>query len=452
MNNGTRSPTERRTGAGAAIGRPERNLESLADTESVHFPEGFLWGVATAAHQVEGGNTLNDWWVAETAGRLPASGRASGHWERFEKDFDLVRSWHNTAHRFSVEWSRIEPEAGKWSDAALGHYSDVVDALRVRGLEPVLTLHHFTNPAWFANRGGWLSRDAPTLFARFVERVVDSLGDRVRWWLTVNEPTVWAKHAFVIGDWPPFERGRWIRAGRAIRAMLRAHEAAYRVIHARQPDARVGFAHSAAWVEPCRRERMCDRAVARIRDFMLNGAVFRMIGARSRGAPLDFIGINYYSRTIVRHGWRGAGTIFGVECTHDHHHGSRRWSDMGWEIHARGLLHVLRQFSSYGLPLLVTENGLATDDEELRCQVLSEHLSALAAAVEERLDVRGYFYWALVDNYEWALGMHPHFGLAAMDPATLDRLPRPAAHLFAAVCEGNAVPKGGISTSPSASG
>lgn len=413
------------------------------DVPRTRFPDGFLWGAATAAHQVEGGNRWNDWWAAEEERKLPRSGVACRHWERFAEDFDLARSWGHNAHRFSVEWSRVEPEPGRWNGPALDHYRSVVAALRERSLEPIVTLHHFTNPAWFARGGGWLQDDAPDLFRRYVARVVDALGDGVRWWLTVNEPTVWAKHAFVTGDWPPFHRGRWDRAYRTIQSMARAHTSAYRAIHDRCSGARVGLAHSAPWIEPCRPDRALDRGVAHVRDFLLNEALFRMIAARSADAPLDFIGVNYYTRAVVRHEWRGTSAVFGTECRGDHHGGPREWSEMGWEVHPDGLSQVLRRFSRYGLPLMVTENGLATDDEGMRSRVLADHLEALADAVDKGIEVRGYLCWTLMDNYEWALGMRPRFGLAGLEPGTLDRLPRPAAWLLADVCEENAVPRGG---------
>lgn len=432
---------EARPGPG---GSPPGPLWS-AEAPRLPFPPGFLWGAATAAHQVEGGNVRNDWWAAEQQGRLPPSGEACRHWERFREDLDLARAWGHNAHRLSIEWSRVEPEAGRWDEEALTHYDAVIEASRGRGLEPVVTLHHFTSPAWFADGGGWLRSDAPTVFAGYVGRVAERLGSRVRWWLTVNEPTVWAKHAYVVGDWPPFGRDRWGRALGAVRGMARAHEAAWQAIHRRVDGARVGLAHSAPWIEPCRPRRLGDRWAAHLRDFLLNDLLFRMIGAGSPDPPLDFIGINYYARTVVRHGWKGKALLVGRECDREHHHGPREWSEMGWEIYPHGLLQVLRRFGRYGLPLMVTENGLATEDEELRSRVLADHLEALASAVEEGLDVRGYLYWTLMDNYEWAMGFDPRFGLAAVEPGSLERRPRPAADLLAQVCRTNAVPRGGRS-------
>ncbi|MDF1585694.1 family 1 glycosylhydrolase [Marinimicrococcus flavescens] len=216
------------------------------------FPRGFLWGAATAAHQVEGGNRLNDWWPAEEEGRLPhRSGEACRFWDLYERDLDLARRFGHNAHRLSLEWSRIEPEPGRFDEAALDHYAVIVDAMAARGIEPVVTLHHFTSPLWFARRGGWLDRRNLAAFEAYAGKVAERLAGRVRWWITVNEPTVLAKHGFVTGDWPPFRRGRWDLALRTIRAMGRGHVLARAALRAARPDAMVSFAHSAPWIEPC---------------------------------------------------------------------------------------------------------------------------------------------------------------------------------------------------------
>ncbi|HUP00986.1 MAG TPA: glycoside hydrolase family 1 protein [Gemmatimonadota bacterium] len=411
-------------------------------TSAFHFPAGFLWGAATSSHQVEGNNRWNDWWESEQSGILPyRSGEACRHYTLYEHDFDLAQAWGHNAHRFSIEWSRIEPEEGRWNDAAVAHYQDVVTALRARGMEPIVTLHHFTNPAWFARRGGWLQRDSPLLFSRYVQRVASSLKD-VRYWLTINEPTVYAKRGFVAGDWPPFVKRSWLKAARVIRNMARAHVAAYRALHGPGwGNVRVGFAHSAPWIVPCDPTRPRDRTAAWLRDFLLNRAFFRLIDSplgrgRSRRRPLDFVGLNYYARTVVR-GGDGIAAWIGEECRLDHHPDRRAFSDIGWEIYPRGLAAVLVRFSSLGLPLMITENGLATADEELRRVFLREHLAAVAEALERGADVIGYLYWSLIDNFEWALGRQARFGLAEVDHRTQRRISRPAAAEYASVCRSN---------------
>jgi beta-glucosidase len=405
------------------------------------FPPGFLWGAATSSHQVEGDNRWNDWWEYEQAGRLPhASGPACRQYELFEADFDMARSWGHNAHRLSLEWSRVEPADGEWSADAFAHYRRVIDALERRALEPVVTLHHFTNPAWFTRRGGWARRDAPERFARYVERAARELGGAVRYWLTINEPTVYVMEAFILGDWPPCHTRDWPGAWRVMRQLARAHVAAYRAIHAVLPQARVGFAHNAPVIEPCNPRRMADRLVAAARDYVLNVAFFRWIGSRPHATSpanpaLDFVGLNYYTRSIVRFG-RGLGALVGRVCD-DAHHDRGPMSAMGWEVHPRGLLATLRRLSQYGLPLLVTENGVATHDEGLRRRFLRDHIAAAGDALEARVDLVGYLYWSLIDNFEWAHGRAPTFGLAAVDYATQTREARPAAADFARICREN---------------
>ncbi len=401
------------------------------------FPEGFLWGAATSSHQVEGNNFWNDWWQYEQAGRLPhRSGQACRHFERYEQDFDMARAIGHNAHRFSIEWSRIEPAVGRWDEGALQHYLDVVRALRARGIEPVVTLHHFTNPAWLTERGGWLRKETVARFADYTERVAQRLAGEVRYWISINEPTVYAKYAFVTGAWPPGVRGSWRQALSAMRNMMRAHVAAYEILHRHRPDARVGLAHSAPLVVACNPGRLLDRCAAAMRDRALNRLPFLLLG-RSPRRCLDFIGLNYYSRTVVRWSPRGRAVVFGDDCLEDHHGEPRRFSDLGWELYPDGLRRMLEKFAAYGLPLMVTENGIATADEALRSEFLLRHLQSLAAALESQVPVLGYLYWSLIDNFEWAEGTAPRFGLAAVDFVTQERRLRPCAERYAAVCASN---------------
>jgi beta-glucosidase len=398
------------------------------------FPAGFLWGASTASHQVEGDNRWNDWWPLEAQGRLPhRSGAACNQYELYETDFDLAQSWNHNAHRLSIEWSRIEPEEGQWNQAAVEHYRRVFDALRARNLEPIVTLHHFTNPAWFAAAGGWVNRRSVERFARYARFVAHQFGSQVRYWLTVNEPTVYAKHAYVIGDWPPCIKGAYLKSARAMINLFRAHAVAYEALHAVRADAMVGFAHSAPFVVPCDPGRWLDRAAARLRDFALNESQFLLLKVFG-GAGHDFIGLNYYARQVVRWESSGRAALFGAECREDHHGERRRFSALGWEVHAQGLRGVLLKYSGRGVPVIVTENGIATGDENERTEYLRTHLAELGAAVEAGADVLGYFYWSLIDNFEWAEGFGPRFGLAAVDFSTQVRSPRPAAALLAAFC------------------
>jgi beta-glucosidase len=423
-------------GSSAAAG-----VSSHQQSRSYQFPPGFLWGAATASHQVEGGNIWNDWWEYEQRGKVPyASGDACRQYELFENDFDLARAWSHTAHRFSMEWSRLEPEEGRWNDDAIAHYRDVIRALRLRGLEPVVTLHHFTNPAWFIRRGGWSRNDSPRLFARYVDRVITTLGEPVRYWLTINEPTVYVMQGFIMGDWPPCMKQAWMHAARVFRNLARGHVDAYRILHQADRNVMVGFAHSAPVIEPCDPRSRRDRTVAWVRDYVLNRAFFRLIGAHPQPAPaarsLDFIGINYYTRNIVRSSGLGLGAVVGRMCTSDHHERGAV-STLGWEVYPRGLVSTLERFAEYGVPLLVTENGIATDDEALRREFLLEHVAAAGEAVDKGVNLLGYLYWSLIDNFEWAAGTSAKFGLASVDSQTQQRRARPCVADFIRICRDN---------------
>jgi beta-glucosidase len=244
---------------------------------------------------------------------------------------------------------------------------------------------------------------------------------------------------YINGEWPPLVKASWIKAMIAFRNLAKAHVAAYRTLHEIHGDIMVGFAHSAPLVVPCNPQRIRDRVAASVRDLILNRAFFYLLGARAGNGRetsrrLDFIGINYYTRMIIRGGDSGIKAVFGRVCRLSHDHDRGPISDMGWEVYSRGLRLILAKFSHFGVPLLVTENGIATNDESLRSDFIIEHLETLAEALASGANVIGYLYWSLIDNYEWARGMEPHFGLAAVDRKSQERQPRPCSDDFSRVC------------------
>lgn len=409
------------------------------------FPKDFLWGAATSSHQVEGNNTNNDWWEWEET-RIPhaRSGQACDHWNRFEDDFSLAQSLSHTAHRFSVEWSRIEPSEGQWDDLALKHYAQVVRPLRSKGMEPIVTLHHFTLPIWLARQGGWLSQKTPELFARYVGKVTEALGDDVRYWMTLNEPAVYAYKGYVLGQWPPGERSTK-QAYKVIQNMAKAHALAYGMIkdvYAKKgwKSPMVGVAQQVLIFEPSSDRSLWDRLSAGLRDQVVNHLFVRALirgkasvpGVLSMRLPkaktLDFIGLNYYTREYVRNRGFLSRDVAGDDRIIEKPSG--RKNSLGWEIYPKGLYTLIKVFSKYKLPILVSENGICTNDDAERSDFIVEHLKALAQAMKEDSPVIGYIYWSLLDNFEWADGFAPRFGLIEVDYATQDRKIRESARKF----------------------
>ncbi len=413
------------------------------------FPKDFLWGAATSSHQVEGNNINNDWWQWEQY--LPSemrSGLACDEWNRFEDDFRLARDLGHTAHRFSIEWSRIEPQEGQWDSPALEHYAQVIASLRSKGIEPIVTLNHFTLPWWLARRGGWLSEKTPELFARYVGKVAETLGGDVHYWITLNEPLVLTYKGYLSGEWPPGMKSPQ-EAIEVFQNLLRGHVLAYEKIKETYSlkgwkEPMVGIAQSVLIFRACSDSSLRDRIAARFRHWMFNHlfvqALIRgkayCIGLFNIHLPkaktLDFIGLNYYTRDFVLHSGFGFPGILGQACTetveHDRHTGKDNF--LSWEIYPKGLYTFLKDFSRYRLPLLVSENGIGTDDDSERSEFIVEHLKAMARAMAEGAPVIGYLYWSLLDNYEWADGFAPRFGLIEVEYNTQERKIRGSAMKF----------------------
>lgn len=384
--------------------------------ENLGFGKEFYFGAVTAAHQVEGGNR-NDWteWEKESAKRLAReakerrgndpswrfpeaftpenyiSGRACDHYNRFGEDFGIAKFLGHNAHRFSIEWSRIEPGEGRFDEREIQHYREVVAALRERGIEPFVTLWHWTVPLWFRDRGGWPNGASPEYFARYAKKIVSSLPE-VKFWVTLNETNVYTNYGYHRGIWPP-EKSSLPQYFEANRRLSQAHCLAYGIIKGINPDAKVGVAHNFKYV---------SKPSARFSRYRWNHVFLHSIHKHH-----DFIGVNYY--------------------TSDRDTGERAEFD-NWSIDPEGLYFVLRDAAEYRKPIYVLENGIADVRDTHRAKFIRDHLRWLGKAMADGVDVRGYFYWSLLDNFEWSSGFWPRFGLVEVDYETQERKIRKSAY------------------------
>ena len=408
----------------------------------------FLWGVATSSYQVEGADD-NDWTAWESAGHLKGRGTrcgvATGHRERWRSDYSLLSTIGANAYRLSVEWSRIEPRPGHFDVDALALEVERVEVLRRLGIEPVVTLNHYTHPRWFWEDGGWEDVRSVDRFARFASAVAEALEGKVRMWVTLNEPIILVLGGFLAGMVPP-GRKSFAAAAAALENLLRAHVAAAAALESRDSGARVGIAHNMLEFAADRPENTLDRKLAAIGDRLYNLALLEAISTGDMSwwfpgegradfripdfpASHDFVGLNYYSRVHLRFG--GLPGPVGEFYYRDRER--RGLTDTGWEVYPEGFDRALLRAAAAGLPVVVTENGIATGDDRLRRTFLREHVLVLTHRRAAGTEVGGYFHWSLIDNFEWLEGFGPRFGLFEVDYATFARRRRPSADLFASL-------------------
>ncbi len=433
---------------------------------TMYFPPDFKWGAATAAHQVEGNNTNNDWWAWEQGNGHIRSGHKSGlacDWwgAGFDRDMDFAAQMNHTGHRLSIEWSRIEPKEGQWDSAAIDRYRYMLKSLRDHGMEPMVTLHHFTNPVWVAERGGWEKPGTVPLFERYVGKTVEALKDYCDCWVTVNEPNVYAVAGWgqsveeqlepnlTAAGFPPGKNEPALVFA-VLDNMMLGHGAAYHMIHRLQPEARVGIAHHMRLFEPARDSSPLDRFCCYNRDrlfnraplnAMLQGRIDRLAGLPRRVAAVrntaDFIGLNYYTRDLIevdRRNWQGLA--FGRSVPNP----NAEMSDGNYgEIYPRGLFRLLRRLGRTNKPIYITENGLPDRDDDQRPRYLITHLREVWKAINENVPVMGYYYWTLTDNFEWAEGWNLRFGLVQLNPETQERTLRRSGELYGEIARCNAI-------------
>lgn len=418
------------------------------------FPPGFLWGAATAAHQVEGGNSNSDWWAWENRRGTPckdASGDACDHYRRYPSDVGLMAGLGLTAYRYSVEWARIEPAEGVFDEAALDHYREMTDAVLEAGLVPMVTLNHFTLPAWVAARGGWMDPDIAPLVARYCDRVVRALGSRVNWYCTINEPGVVAFGGYLGAlDFPPgtLDAASWARS---ISGLVAGQRASLDAVKSARPEARAGATHSMhEWVADEGGRPMMEYLRRRNEDVFLEAA-----------ERDDFIGVQTYTRVQVNLGGMTTALLRlamksrfvmdlvappvirrGAKDTTSATTPGVRTTDMGYEFRPEAVAATIRRVAGLfpGKDIVVSEHGVATHDDAERVEFIDRGLRAIHAEIEAGLPIRGYIHWSLLDNFEWALGYGMRFGLVGVDHATQERTIRPSARFLGGIAREGRLP------------
>ncbi len=414
------------------------------------IPSHWKLGVATAATHIEGGEQFNNWYRWSEQGKIKDGSHvkvACDHINRMEEDVKLIEDLHCDTYRMGLEWSRIEPEEGKFSKEGIEIYRKEIELLREKKIEPLITLWHFSNPIWFEDDGGWVSKKSVPRFLRYVRFVMEHLADVVDEWITINEPNVYLFFAYFEGIWPPGKKGNIRSFLNGAHHMIKAHQDAYVAIHHHYAEQgykspRVGVAHHLRIFDPADHRKLTQIAVKLInrvfQGMFLEGmttgkSLFPLLLKRPRSMQVfaDFMGVNYYSRDMVR-GVINPLILFGERFVAK---GSKT-NDLGWEIYPEGLKKICKEvYQKYRLPIYITENGVCDQDDKYRQTFIYEHLQQLVEAETEGVDIRRYYHWSLLDNLEWAEGQSARFGLYYNDFESQQRMLRKSGEYFGQICE-----------------
>ncbi|WP_028842309.1 glycoside hydrolase family 1 protein [Thermodesulfovibrio yellowstonii] len=397
----------------------------------------FLWGVATSAFQLEG-SPYADWSTWDSIFSL--NPKITNHYELYREDIRLIKNLGVNSYRFSIEWSRIQPSEDYWNKEVVRHYQKIINLLNENNIKPMITIHHFTHPVWFITKYPWHKKKSIDKFMEYVERLIENINN-VDYWLTFNEPYLLILGGYIEGCIPPGYHNLNL-ALKAMKNIFICHRQIYDLLHLKNKNSMVSIAHNMAVFAPWIKCNPFDRLLAKIAKRFYNHSIIEgfMDGKISLPIPfrktmeievpikgkLDFFGINYYTRVHMR--FNPLRKLF-IEFRHRDIDG-HGLTDMGWEIYPKGLKKVLKYASKLNVPLIITENGIATKDDNKKMKFIKAHVDVIENAISEGIDVRGYFYWSLIDNYEWLHGLDARFGLYRVDFKTYRRIPTKAAAFY----------------------
>jgi len=389
----------------------DKYYHEYSDEEYLYFPDNFLWGSATASYQVEGRNFASNWWRFEqkegNIKNYDSAEIAVDHYNLYKEDIALMKEMNLNSYRFSIEWSRIEPERGEFNYEEIQHYNDVLDELQKNNIKPMVTLWHFSLPIWFEDLGGWENSDSPEIFTEYVDYVSKNLGENIELWVTINEPMAYITSGYIIGKWPPakFDIGNVHKVASNIN---KAHQKAYVQIHKNDSTSQVGLANYTSYLEPEDRYDLIENFGVFVADKLSN-----LYFIENNEKYLDFIGLHYYFKQI------GSSSMIPdllFKKTVD-----VESEDVKRIYDPNGLYQILMKFKRFGKPIYITELGSQDSYGISRGQFIKDHLEEIYYAINDGVDVKGVFYWSFIDNFEWSEGYGPKFGLVSVDLNTQER-------------------------------
>jgi beta-glucosidase len=407
--------------------------------DAVKFPANFVWGVAVAEYQVSGGDN-SQWAQAARLKTVPACGTACDSYNRMDEDIACIKKLGVKSFRFSVGWDRIEPVEGKFDEEVIAHYQTFCDKLLAAGIEPMVTLHHFVHPNWFEKKGGFEKTANLKYFLRFALRTFDALKDKVRMWITINEPGPYVFESYLRGVWPPHKTMAFHLGGHVMANLLRAHVMTYTAIKSLPEGANmmIGFAHSVTYMDPYHDYQPMEKAVCSWFNHYFHDAVTKFFKTGifhwsalphsvhmeipNAKKSLDFVGLNYYANVKIALG----PTNFGAPA----YRKGDIPTDMPYGLYPEGMYRAIQDLSHIGVPIYITETGLADAKDNRRAQMIRSYAYAISKAIADGYDVRGCYYWSLLDNYEWAFGYTKKFGLYEVDMKTKERKLRAGAQAY----------------------
>ena len=413
---------------------PEKHLDwQSINLNEMTFPQDFTWGVATASHQIEGGNS-NNWTQFEERENKERSGDACDHWNLWNKDHDLLTELGVRSYRFSIEWSRIEPNEGEWNEAAIQVYSDMIDSLIAKGIEPMVTLHHFSHPIWFEDKGGFYNQENLVHFKNYCTKIFPYFCDRVSKWCTVNEPDVFSIMGYHMGMFPPGKRSP-LKAIRVMKNVMIAHGEVYHELKKLSPNSYIGLAKNVTIFDPYRRWNLLHWLTTFALNYIWNGAIIsalkrgRMYGksVKQVKGSADFIGLNYYTHVLTSPFLPQTTEIDLPARKHE------IVTEFGYPMYAEGLQRSTKWLEKLKLPIEITENGVADGEDKLRPNHIKRHLWVISKLIEQGADIRSYYHWSLMDNFEWAEGYSMRFGLYHVDYETQTRTIRDSGKTYQSI-------------------
>lgn len=419
--------------------------------ESFILPKEFLMGTATASVQIEGGDRNNTWYKWCEEGHIKDGAHcitACDHWNRIEQDTELLKELNVNTHRMSLEWSRIEPKAGVFSIEAIEHYRYEIQLLVKSGIRPFITLHHFSEPLWFHEMGGWTKEENSDYFLKYTEYVVEKLGDLVCDWVTFNEPNVYTKFGYIFGMWPPGIR-KLSTSLKVYTQIIKTHIKAYEIIHNTRKKGgfkgktKVGFAmHIRIFCGIS----ITGKIIAKVVDYffhelyiegMIKGKIKFPLSKSGykycNSTYVDFMGINYYTRNIVEFVFSPSNLFHTLKCDK-----ALNKNDLGWDIYPKGIYQVCKKYyERYKLPIYITENGISDKSDSKRPDFICSHLAIVAKAIAEGIDIERYYHWTLMDNFEWLEGESANFGLYHCNFEDQKRTIKRGGKLYSMICKEN---------------